>query len=58
MNEVPMEEKGLMDIKRAIEYALSGQAILFAGAGCSIGAVNLREQPFKTGTRHLHKVNL
>ncbi len=38
-----------MDIDRAIEHALDGRALLFAGAGFSRGAVNLRSRPFKTG---------
>ncbi len=38
-----------MDLDRAFEYALDGKALLFAGAGFSRGALNLRKQPFKTG---------
>ena len=32
-----------------LEQVLDGRAILFAGAGFSLGAVNLRGNPFKTG---------
>ena len=38
-----------MQLEQAIEKALDGNAILFAGAGCSSGAVNLRGEPFKRG---------
>lgn len=38
-----------MEIKEAIQYALEGQAILFAGSGFSFGATNLNNKSFKTG---------
>lgn len=38
-----------MDLDRALEYALDGDAILFVGAGFSLGAKNLRAESFKTG---------
>ncbi len=40
-----------MNLERAIEVALDGKALLFTGAGFSQGAVNLRNQPFKTGSQ-------
>lgn len=45
-----------MDLDRALEYVINGDAVLFAGAGFSIGATNLRGETFKTGpqlARHL-----
>ena len=39
-----------MDLKEALEFVLAGRAVLFTGAGFSIGALNLRGTPFKTGT--------
>ncbi len=38
-----------MELKEAIQYALEGKAILFAGSGFSHGATNFRGEPFKTG---------
>lgn len=38
----------VMDLERALEYALDGDAILFVGAGFSLGAQNSRG-PFKSG---------
>jgi hypothetical protein len=38
-----------LDLQDALDFALSGRAVLFTGAGFSIGAVNLRNTPFKTG---------
>lgn len=38
-----------MELDRAFEHALNGQAILFTGAGFSCGALNLKGEPFKTG---------
>lgn len=38
-----------MDFDRAIEYALDGEAVLFTGAGFSLGATNLRGTAVKTG---------
>lgn len=35
-----------MDIEQGIEIALDGNAIMFAGAGCSSGAINLRGKTF------------
>lgn len=35
-----------MDLERAMEIALDGDAVLFLGAGYSIGATNLRAKPF------------
>lgn len=37
-----------MDLDRALEYALDGDAVLFVGAGFSLGAKNVRGEPFKT----------
>jgi len=38
-----------MNLQEGIQLALSGQAILFVGAGFSVGAKNLRDTPLKTG---------
>lgn len=38
-----------MELREAINHALEGQAILFAGSGFSFGAFNLHNKPFKTG---------
>ena len=38
-----------MTLQRAIELALEGKAVLFAGAGFAIGATNVKGDPFKTG---------
>ena len=38
-----------MEIEDAIRKLLDGDAILFAGAGCSAGALNLRSKPFLQG---------
>lgn len=38
-----------MDLDRALEHALAGDAIVFVGAGFSLGAKNLKGQPFKKG---------
>lgn len=40
-----------MDLNRALEYALNGEAVLFVGAGFSVGATNSRGLPLKTGGR-------
>ncbi|HEY6267883.1 MAG TPA: SIR2 family protein [Candidatus Acidoferrum sp.] len=48
-----------MDLDRAMEYTLDGKALLFTGAGFSRGAVNLRNQQFKTGGQlaaHISKI--
>lgn len=37
-----------MDTERAIEAALEGRAVLFVGAGFSLGATNVNNEPFKT----------
>ena len=37
-----------MDFDRALEYALEGRAVLFAGAGFSRGATNVRHRPLKS----------
>ena len=39
----------VMELKEAIQYALEGKAILFAGSGFSHGATNFRGEKFKTG---------
>jgi tetratricopeptide (TPR) repeat protein len=39
-----------MDFDRALEYALEGRAVLFAGAGFSRGATNVRHRPLKSST--------
>lgn len=38
-----------MELKEAIQYALEGKAILFAGSGFSHGAKNFHGEAFKTG---------
>ena len=38
-----------MDMQQAIDHALAGQAVLFCGAGFSVGAQNLKGQNLKTG---------
>lgn len=38
-----------MELSQAIEHALDGNAILFLGAGFSVGAQNLRDKPIMTG---------
>ncbi len=38
-----------MKLEQAIETALDGNALLFAGAGCSSGATNLKDEPFRNG---------
>jgi len=38
-----------MELKDAIQYALEGKAILFAGSGFSHGATNFHGESFKTG---------
>ena len=46
-------------LQKAIQYALDGEAILFTGAGFSLGATNLRQTAFKTGRQfaaHLAKL--
>ena len=48
-----------MDLSLAIEHAIDGNAILFLGSGSSIGALNLRNEPFMTGSqfaKHLAKL--
>jgi hypothetical protein len=39
----------IMDLERAIEYAIDGEAVLFIGAGFSSGATNIRGTHLKTG---------
>lgn len=39
-----------MKLDEAIEIALDGEAIMFAGSGCSSGATNIKGQPFRRGT--------
>lgn len=39
-----------MDFQEALEHALNGDAVLFVGAGFSLGATNGRGAPMKTGT--------
>lgn len=36
-----------MDLEEALEFVTAGRALLFTGAGFSLGAVNLRGTPFK-----------
>ena len=38
-----------MNFNEALEYALDGKAIMFAGAGYSFGANNIKGKPFKRG---------
>ena len=38
-----------MNLMDAINYALSGEAILFAGSGFSYGAKNINKKPFRVG---------
>src|ERR1035438_8051141 len=48
-----------MDLEEAIRYAWGGRSVLFAGAGFSRGAINLRGEPFKNGSQlaeHLAKM--
>ncbi len=35
-----------MQLEEAVEKLLDGNAIMFAGAGCSVGATNLSDRPF------------
>ncbi len=39
-----------MDLSAGIQQILDGEAILFLGAGFSLGAMNLRAKPFMSGT--------
>jgi SIR2-like domain len=39
-----------MELEDAIEHALDGDAILFVGAGFSVGAINLKGERFLTGS--------
>ena len=39
-----------MELEEALELALDGHAILFVGAGYSVGAINRKGQPLKTGS--------
>ena len=39
----------IMDLQRAIEYALMGEAILFLGSGASVGAINQNDEEFPIG---------
>ncbi len=38
-----------MDFQQALEYALDGDAVVFIGAGFSLGAKNGRGEPIKSG---------
>ena len=38
-----------MELELAIEKILNGDTIMFAGAGCSLGAMNLLDQPIPIG---------
>ena len=38
-----------MELEEALELGLDGHAVLFVGAGYSVGAVNRKGQPLKTG---------
>lgn len=38
-----------MSIDEALEHAASGNAVLFLGAGFSVGAMNTKQAPFRTG---------
>ncbi len=38
-----------MDLQKAIEYALMGDAILFLGSGASVGAINQNDEEFPIG---------
>lgn len=40
-----------MVIEEAVKKLLDGDALLFAGAGCSVGALNLRNKPFLQGKK-------
>jgi len=49
-------KENTLNLQEALEFVLAGRALLFTGAGFSLGAVNLRGTPFKTGralARHL-----
>ena len=39
-----------MELEEALELALDGHAVLFVGAGYSVGAINRKGQPLKTGS--------
>ena len=41
--------RGCMELEQALELALDGHAVLFVGAGYSVGAVNKKGQPLKAG---------
>lgn len=43
-----------MELKEAIEYALDNDAILFLGAGASVGAINKNNEPIKVGAGLIH----
>lgn len=43
-----------MELDKAIEHALDGNAILFLGAGFSIGGINIDNEPIRTGTGLAH----
>ena len=38
-----------MKFKNALEFALDGKAVMFAGSGYSYGAINIKRQPLKRG---------
>jgi hypothetical protein len=42
-------KENALDLEEALHFVLAGRALLFTGAGFSLGAVNLRGTPFKTG---------
>lgn len=45
-----------MEIREAIIHALDGDAILFIGSGFSLGAINEKNDKFKTATPLAHKL--
>jgi hypothetical protein len=43
-----------MDLERGVQVALDGRAILFVGAGFSLGATNINGESFKSGRQLAH----
>jgi hypothetical protein len=42
---------GTMNIEMAMQHALNGHAILFTGSGCSMDAINLKGEKFKSANQ-------
>lgn len=45
-----------MKLEKSIEYALSGDAILFLGSGASVGAINQNDEPLPIGKELAHRI--